>query len=235
MTTTTLAILRASAADRADMPTPSTTTFIPTATWTKYINASIQALYDKLIEAYGEDYFLSESSDITTDGTNTQYTLSSYASTFYKLLGVDMQVNAGAGEAGWATLQRFNMSDRNKWGEMRWGLQLPRYRLAGSKIWFAPLPPANQVFRIWYAPTFTALVNDGDTFDGINGWEEWVVNDVAMKALAKEESDLSGVMALQQQVEARLATIINNRDAASPQTTADVYGQNALVDWPGWF
>ena len=220
--TVTLAQLREAAADRADMPAPTTSTFIPTSRWTIYVNSSIRNLYDKLIEAYGEDYFyFATPQAITTDGTNDSYAL---ASDFYKLLGVDLKVNNE-----WKTVHRFNFSERNRYSlpgiQAQGRGELIRYRLRGTRVLFAPLPSAGQSIRVHYAPTFTDLSADGDTFDGINGWHEWVVNHVALKALAKEDGagafqEVSGLLQVE---EARIEAIKSARDLGEPSTIRDVY------------
>lgn len=213
--------------------------FISDAEWEAMTNASLQQLYEKLIEAFGSDYHVQTPYSITTDGTNDAYAL---PTDFFKLLGVDLQLSPSSASSsiGWVTLWRFNFAERNRFTLPNiltiWGRTNLTYRLRGSKIWFEPLPMGGQSLRLWYAPVFTPLVNDSDTFDGINGWEEWVVNDVAQKALVKEESDISGVQALQAVQNDRLASIIENRDAGAPQTTVDVWAANGggNFGWGGW-
>ena len=231
---TTLGALVTAAALRADQPTPSTTTFITTANWYTFVNGSCQELHDKLIEAYGADYRVTLSSSITTTASASTYAL---PDGFYKLLGVDLQVSTAAGNNGWVNVPKFNFEDRN-----RYAMSVPsvgattllRYRLSGDNLWLTPQPPANLVLKVWYAPRFTPMTADGDTFDGVSGWEEYVINSAAMKALVKEESDISGLMALQAVQDRRLATIIENRDAGSPATVVDVYNQGSVQPGPGW-
>jgi hypothetical protein len=233
--TTLLALIQA-AADLADQPTPSTTTYISKARWTEWVNAACQELYDKLIEAYAEDYYVASEQTITTDGTNSTFTLND---AFYKLLGVDLLVNANAGESGRRTIWRYNFAERNQYtlpGLAATGQQVLRYRLQGTyKIAFLPRPPVGgQTIYLTYAPRFTPLSADADTFDGINGWEEWVKAAVAMKALGKEESDMSPAMALLQRQEARLESIKAARDVGAPSTTVDVYAVNGgRYGWSG--
>lgn len=221
-------------ADRVNSP------FISDAEWKGMANASLQQLYEKLIEAYGADYFVQASADITTTGATDTYAL---PTDFFKLLGVDLRVwPSGTANTGWLTVWKFNFAERNNYslrGAAGWRGPPMRYRLRGSNIVFMPVPAGGQTLRLWYAPVFTPLVNDSDTFDGVNGWEEWVVNDVAMKALVKDESDVSGVMALQQVQNDRLQTIIDSRDVGAPETTADVYrgslyGLGMGDGWEGW-
>lgn len=235
---TTLITMVNAAADRADMPTPTTTTFVPKSTWVQYVNAACQELHEKLAEAYGSDYRVATESTITTDGTNSTFAL---PTDFFKLLGVDLLLSNVTvnNQTNRISLRRFNFADRNKYTlpniQTLWGRTNMVYRLRGDNLWLTPLPAANQTIYVIYVPRFTPLVNDADSFDGINGWEEWVVNDAAMKALAKEESDISQVAALQAKQEERLTHVIENRDAGMPATTVDVYRSNGWAGdgWPG--
>lgn len=223
---TTFGAIITAAKQRADLVNSN---FISASEWQNMANASLQNLWDKLVETYGSDYEVQNTFAITTDGTNDAYAL---PTDFYKLLGVDLQLSGSVSQVyGWVTIWRFNFSQRNQWTlpnvTTLWGRTNLRYRLRGGNIWFAPLPAGGQSLRLWYAPRFTPLVNDSDSFDGVNGWEEWAINDIAMKALTKEESDLSGVMALQQVQNDRLASIMENRDAGAAATMVDVYAVNS--------
>lgn len=240
-TSTTFGTIILAAQQRADRENSD---FITDAEWQNMTNASLQQLYEKLIEAYGSDYFCQASSNITTDGLTDTYSL---PTDFFKLLGVDLNIWPGAqsGVTGWTSIWKYNFAQRNAYmlpgvsGIYRGGSTM-RYRLRGNNIVFQPLPAGGQTLRLWYAPVFTPLTTSGSTFDGVNGWEEWVVNDVAMKALVKDESDLSGVGALQQVQNDRLQTIIDSRDVGAPETTTDVYrgsfgwGFGWGDGWGGW-
>lgn len=223
------------AQQRADLVNSS---FITATEWQTMANASLSQLFEKLVEAYGSNYFVQTPHIFTTDGTNDAYAL---PSDFFKLLGVDLQLSPyGQSSAlGWVTIWRFNFAERNRYTLPNlvtiWGRTNLSYLLRGGKLWLQPLPQGGQTLRLWYAPTFTPLVNDSDTFDGVNGWEEWAINDIAKKALVKEESDTSGVDGLQAVQNDRLQTIIENRDASAPATTVDVYASNGWPwgEWPG--
>lgn len=230
-TQTTFGAIISAAKQRADMVTSS---FLTAAEWKANANASLQELQEKLIEAYGSDYFVQTPYSLTTDGTSEAYAL---PSDFFKLLGVDLQVDAGSGASGYLTIWRFNFGARNEFSLP--GFRTPfarfvRYRLRGNYIWFSPLPSASQVLRLWYVPVFTPLTDDADTFDGVNGWEEYAINLTAKKALVKEESDTSGVDSLLAQQNERLVSIAENRDVGAPETTTDVYTQNGLWPWEGF-
>lgn len=229
---TTAGALITAAQQRADMENSG---FISDAEWLAMCNASLQTLYDKLIEAYGNDYEVQAPYTVTTDGTNDAYDL---PTDFYKLLGVDLQLANNSSTAdGWITIWRFNFAQRNQYTLPNiftlWGRTNIKYRLRGGKIWFIPIPASGQYLRLWYAPLFTPVTSTDDVVDFGNGWYEWAINDMAMKALVKEESDISGVMQLQAVQEDRLQTIMENRDAGAPATTVDVSRANGWGDYGG--
>lgn len=181
--------------------------FITDAEWTTYINASYQELYGLITTAFGNDYFTQTPAGgytLVTTGTTQFYAL---PADFFKMLGVDVQISA---PDFWVTLKPFNMSERNRLG------------IANTQI-----PAAGQTIRLLYVPRMTALVADVDSMDGVNGWEEYIVIDAAMKALAKEESDVSVLMARKQAILDRLNSEVEARDAGMPGTVSDVLGRSA--------
>jgi hypothetical protein len=234
MSSVTLGSVRTQAQQRADMVNSS---FVSTSEWNGYINNSWKELYDILISAYGNDYFVASPVTFTTDGTNDRYalpdgTLYSAAPALYKSLGVDLQVQGGQ---IWQTLKPFSFTERNRYATS--GAQVLNrnsaicYRLNGSYIWFTPLPQSGLTMRLWYIPQATTLSSDSDTFDGISGWEEYVIVDAAIKAAQKEESDVSVLMAQKQALTARIQSMAENRDAGSPATVTDSMSSGYLSPW----
>lgn len=187
----TLAQIRLQAQQRADMENSN---FLSTAEWNLNINQSLYALYDLLIQAYGNDYYVATPFSVTTDGTNFLYAL---PVDFYKLLGVDLNVNQA--RMPWVSIKPFNFSERN----------------------MLQTPDAGRQLQLWYAPRMTELVADSDVADGVDGWLEYVINDAAAKALAKEESDVSVVAAARNEIIQRIKDGAENRDQGSPATVVD--------------
>lgn len=176
--------------------------FVSTAEWTNYINGSYMELYGLLVTAF-EDYYIATPHEFTTDGTNQNFALPTTPAMF-KLLGVDLQAQASS---LWVTLKPLTFLERNSMGLVN-----------------SPIPAAGQTLRLWYVPVLTALSADGDlTVDILNGWEEFIVVDAAMKAMAKEESDVSVLMARKQGLKTRLEGEAANRDAGSPTRINDAY------------
>jgi len=216
--------------------------FVTKSEWNSYINQSYFELYDLLITVY-EDYFVAPAAIFNANNNQFQYPLpngvlpftgvnnqSFIAKPFYKLLGVDvgLQFNTNA----WATLTKFNFSDRNNWifpnsGSTIYGVYNCQYRLLGiDTIEFIPTPSANMPIRLWYIPRLEQLLQDTDmTIGGISGWNEYIITDAAIKALQKEESDIT-VLALQKaELIKRIQASASNRDAGKPDTISDVRGR----------
>jgi len=206
--TVTLTSLIAQVRQRADM---QNTTFVTDAEITTYINSGCQDLYDILLKKF-EDYY-TISATVVTDGIADTFAL---PADFYKLIGVDYLLNGLS-----QPMDRFNFIDRHKY---RYNAQLIRYRIIKNSLKFTPIPPAQNI-TVWYAPAFTPLAVGADTFDGINGWEDIVVVDAAMKCLKKEESDISQLLIEKQELTAKIEEMANNRDQGNPEVVTDIVGK----------
>jgi hypothetical protein len=62
------------------------------------------------------------------------------------------------------------------------------------------------------------------TMDWINGWEEYIIVDSAIKILGKEESDATVMGARKAALLGRIQSIAENRDQGAPGRTVDVMG-----------
>lgn len=181
--------------------------FLSDPEWTTNINNSYGELYSLLVQAYGTDYFVATPVSITTDGINQLFAL---ATDFFKLLGVEVRISS---PAQWVSLKPFAFADRN------------RISLFNSAI-----PSAGQTVRYWYVPRLTPLVVDADTtVDAvtINGWDEYIIVDAALKALGKEESNTSDLVRRKKELTDRLEAEVANRDAGNPARIVDVLGKRA--------
>jgi len=66
----------------------------------------------------------------------------------------------------------------------------------------------------------------------VSGWEEWIVLKVAIRLLAKEESDTSDLRADLAEVDARISAAAGRRDEGRPERMVDLKYQDALD--PSW-
>lgn len=213
--------LRLRSKQRADLVNSNA---ITTPEWNSYINQSYYELYDLLVTVY-EDYYLAAPLFFTTDGSD-RYALpngTNYdaAPLFYKLMGVDLGLDSGTN--AFVTLKKFDFIQRNRYVYPQitstfLGVFNLRYRVMGSNIHFIPTPSAGQIVRMWYIPRVTALLQDTDICDGVSGWTEYIIVDAAIKAMQKEESDVSVLMAQKMALKARIEETAMNRDAGQGDT-----------------
>lgn len=160
----------------------------------RYINDSVARVYKMLVAARGQDYYMKDQS-FTTDGRNpSQYALNS---DFWQL------VNVTATDGTFRrTLRPFTMKERARWQE---------YAV-----------PAGLVVTYSYVPAPDRLTDPDATFDGIAGWEEWVVLDAAMKMLEKEETDTSAMANRRAELTREIELLAPDRDAGWPERVTDV-------------
>lgn len=213
-----LADLKLRSREAADMVNSQ---FISDDELVRLINTSIQELYDVIIERFGSDYYVSpDPYEFTTSATNEAVDL---PSDFYKCVGVDSAISGTM----WTTVKPFNFAERNKFSSHLNGSYYEdshfRYRIMGNKIRFTPETNGNTKMRVWYIPTAPELCHDTDELDGVNGYEELVVIDAAIKMKDKEESDVSVLMARKQMMLNRLYTAADNRDIGQSSRVSDVF------------
>lgn len=196
----------------------SQTGFISDAEITEYLNYTLSDLYDRLVQAGGQPWFRSSYSLTTVNGTDT-YTL---PSDFYRMMSVD--VNIGGNLVVCA--RPFMEFERNrfKWFYQGWFSSRPiYYRLQGlTNIKFVPAPSAAFAVTLNYYPTFTKLVNAGDTFDGVNGWEEWAVWRTAAYCKAKGDEDPGYCESMAAELAQRIDAAAQSRDTDNPERVHEV-------------
>ncbi len=143
---------------------------VSTEVWNQFISQSYKRLYDLLISAYGNDYYVaaayqfnltSAQSYSMPDGSPSFRDVNgNIAVKFYKLLGLDLQYQASPN--GWVTLKNFQFIERNKFANpnttVNWnGYSNLRYRIQGDALYIVPSPSQGQLAQAWYAPAPTNL------------------------------------------------------------------------------
>ena len=220
---TTVGNLRLQSQQRCNFENNS---FITTQEWNSMINESFKELYDILIQKFGDDYYVATPYTYTTSNTIQLYPL---PADLYKLLGVEVALNP-TDENSWVTLRKFEFIQRNLWNYPNvytfYGITNLRYRLNGNNLYIVPAPSGGQTLRIWYAPRQSQLINDNQIIDCINGYEEYVIVDCCIKALAKEESDPSIFIGQKQALLKRIEEAAANRDIGEPECVSDSKTRN---------
>lgn len=210
--------------------------FVTDEEWNRNINQSYFELYDILVQKYGNEYFVAPIARFTTTGDRF-YPLPDGVITFqdadnvnfvprpfYKLLGIDLILGSTANGA--ITLSKFEFISRNRYVYPQittnlLGIAGMRYRTMGNNLEFIPTPQGGQIIGIWYIPRMVELLKDTDIADGVSGWTEYIIVDAAIKALQKEESDVSVLMAQKQALIDRIEAAAENRDAGEPEKISD--------------
>ena len=141
-----------------------------TEVWNQYISQSYKRLYDMLVGAYSNDYYIANTYQFQT--TNTQlYALpdgspsysdmtGAIAQRFYKLILAEIQYSGSP--SGWLTLRNFMEIEKNKFGlpntQTTWtGYTNLRYRIQGDNIFLTPTPMTGQTIQLTYVPAPTNL------------------------------------------------------------------------------
>lgn len=150
------------------------------------INDAYTFFYDKLIESCPPDYFRTTYTFNTADGT-IQYAL---PSDFYKL----RQVYSVENSVHYRPLEQVDEVERRS------------YRA----------PDAVNAMRLDYIPVAATLSVDGDTIDGINGWDELVVLTAAIDIKNKKEDDAGALLRKQRMLLERIDKMAP-RDHGAPR------------------
>lgn len=196
--------------------------FYTTQEWNSMISQSNKELWGILQQKFGDDYFLALPYTYLT-GANTQFY--PLPVDFKALLGVEVALNQGDPNS-WISLRQFQFAQRNLWSYPNsytyYGVTNLRYRLMGNNLMIVPAQQGGMTIRIWYVPRPNQLINDTDTLDAIAGFEEYIVVDCCIKALAKEESDVSIFAAQKMALLKRIEEEAENRNIAEPQKVTDI-------------
>ncbi len=88
----------------------------------------------------------------------------------------------------------------------------------GTSVYILPVN-SGQYFRLWYVPLNTQLLLDTDFLPfSYSGWHEYIVVDVASKALAKQEffDQANELKSRKEELMVRIETTAANRDVGMP-------------------
>lgn len=240
-----LGYLRYESRLRADMLKSN---FLTVDEWNLMLNQSAMELYDILVAKFGEDYFLapplilvssSQQAYPLPNGTNYKQTNGqpdpngTYAPACYKVYRVDLN-SYGANlnnSQGWVSMSRFNWSDLNKYNMLLGAASNNvsgqycqfQYREMGTNLYIIPVN-SGQYFRLWYVPLNPQLLLDTDMLPfSYSGWHEYIVVDVAAKALEKQEffEQANALMNRKLALLERIETTAANRDVGQPNTATN--------------
>lgn len=216
----TLSEIRTRVRQRADME--ASTDFMPDSEINTYINSAYKELY-AMLDQHGMMH-TETLQTITADGS-TYYAL---PSDYYATLGVWKD------EGNYSRpLKVYGFKDRPFTGPSVTG-EAYAYRVTNEYIELYPRPSSGTYYHS-YHPVVTELSSDSDTLNGVNGWEEFVVIDAAIKCLMKEESDTRALMMERERIVARIEMEAEQRNMGESLTITNrrkkVYDDPADIWW----
>lgn len=214
----TLAQLRTKVQQRADIETSRH--FTP-AEIDGLINTAYAELYEILVQS-GRHYF-EATQVITTAGTNTVALQANYLAT----LRVDWIPSTGRR----IRLREVQVAELERWPAI--GSFASGYRVVGTNLLLYSTPPAGQTYEHLYVPACPILAVDGDTVDGVGGWEEFLVVDAAIRVGIKEETDVGVLLQEREQLRARIAQAAEDRQLLSTSRVIDA-GDQGPRDEGAW-
>lgn len=91
------------------------------------------------------------------------------------------------------------------------------YLHVGASVELYPTPDAAYTLRLRYVPAAPALTSTSDTIDVPNGWEDFHVAKVLMKAAKRDERPLSEDLAIVDRVRARVRQAASQRNVTGPR------------------
>lgn len=182
--------------------------FVKPAVWQLWLQSAYNELYNLLVGRF-EDYFVTTTS---LDAVEDELTL---PADFHKLRGVDRDGQS---------VRSFPFGERNRsdFQDEIAAFSGIRYCLLGTKIILRPSLNAPGTYRVWYVPQCPTITDFDAQIPGISPWEEYIHYTLAIKAMMKEETDASGLIAMRNDISARITELAANRDAAEPKRTTDV-------------
>lgn len=213
-----------------------------------WVNQSAADLHDLIVDYAGPEAVQVSAVLTLTGGTDTVLLPDDY----YRLVGVDAKFDR------WRPLRPFAPAARRRL-EQRPGWTGPRdsyYRLVGrtnpalvptgaaALLQFIPEAPRNIELTVWYIPlAFDALLppTGGDPLPGRpgpllttwNGWDEYIICDVAAKILEKKEGDQRPFIARREAARARIISAASKLDTGEPARVRDASAEEGEdpYDW----
>ena len=211
--TVTLGTLLARVRQRSNLEGTGVGGFLPDSELIDYVNASIASWYDLVRgSTWGGQYFRG-TWNLTTAPNVSSYALPVNCAS---VISVDGQLAPSLTPISCLAYQE----EQRNWFRLLqlygWFVnQAVWYQLQGGNINFAPVPQSAFAITINYVPTAPVLSQfQNDTLDSINGWDEWIVLDAAIKCLVKDgQLDIIQELKAERELErARIAAMAPQRD-----------------------
>lgn len=189
---------------RADIE--NQTARFPDALLTNWINHSWQVMRSKLTKLGNPMYLQWSALTAMTIGPKAGYAFGeiSIPSGAYEIFGIDVTFTAN----DIRSLLPVSFTERNNyWSVYGQSTGIPRHfflenvgtesttTVTAGKIGLLPAPDKAYLYSVAYIPAWTDITNLTYVFDGVGGWDEWVIWDVVLDVCGKD-NDMRGTAAI---------------------------------------
>lgn len=186
---------------------------------TVWINQGIAELWRKLVEVSPDRYAILSSPLSTTAGT-AGYSVASDFMSVMRVERLDGTTRIPIDPFNFIQAPRDNPNPR--------GGGLTRYRIVGggaagttTQIYFDPDPGTN-TYQYWYVQAPPVLVG-GNSFNGIAGYEDWVVLYTALRIyIRQQDPDQASIAQEMMRIESSIKTSASRQDVGRAPRIADV-------------
>jgi hypothetical protein len=169
----------------------------------RLLNDAITEVWDLLIQKW-DDLYTTSTTVVVAAGDAV-----ALPATFYKLRKLETQNGPK-----WVRNLPFDLDVSHTFSTVT-GKRY-RYRLQGANLQLSVPVAQSETFRIWYIPFSPRLSADGDLFDGINGYEQLVLQTARRTTLDRFELDTANAEKEIVRLTARIRTAADGRDASEP-------------------
>lgn len=189
------------------------------------INAAIGTWHDMVAKAVPERFEKEATITATAVASAAGYDL---PADYYQTIGVDYLYSSNCRQS----LKRLMVQERNDYSTDS-NAQAAAYRVKGAKLFLYPYPESGTYYHV-YVTAAPVLAADGDTLDGINGWERWIVYAVAIELLLKEETECGQLVLERDKLWAEIQAAAVDREAGTPARVVATRKRRRLGDPDFW-
>jgi hypothetical protein len=189
----------------------------------RYVNQGGAELWDLLIEARGPDYFRANPAALlTTLASTTSYDL---PGAFYLLISVRLNGDYGDALVPFTAQEEPYLRAPLTSQALPYNYQLRRKADGTNYLEVLPVHTAGETITVEYVPIFTDLTDSpASVFNGVNGWEEYIVL-FAARCMAVKDEEWQLAQALDTdmgRMRARILKLAPKRDMHRAKRVTDV-------------
>jgi hypothetical protein len=199
---------------------PNSRKFTP-AIIDREVNNAVEDTWNVLITAR-PDYYTLEQLVTSVAGTDSV----ALAGDFFRLRKVEMRDGAR-----WRPLLRVELNHAHRFSDTQG--RPTHYRLQGTTVKLYRTPDGAYDLRVFYMPCKSTLVADGDTFDGINGFEEHAVVGAVVKLKMREGMPAEEWVGERRRLEQDVRSHADNMDSGQPFYLSGSQRGELADDWGG--